>query len=83
MRSLRISRDRLSYKNRSPLTEMYHGENDPRQEGEFGDFAEQCPFTGYEPNDLIEVGYTERVSLFFRNRASSASTLVKTPLQTS
>ena len=40
-------------------------------------------FTGYEPNDLIEVGFKERMPLFFQQRTSSASTWVRTPLQPS
>ena len=33
----------------------HHCEDDPRQGAEFGRLAEQSPFTGHEPNSLVEL----------------------------
>ena len=49
-------------------------EDDQRQGAEFGRLTEQSTFTGYEPNNLIEVGNTEIMPLFFQRRTSRAST---------
>ena len=51
-----------------------HCVDDLREGAEFGRLAERSLFTGYEPNDLIEVGNTEVKPLFFQSRTSRAST---------
>ena len=46
---------------------------DPRPGAEFGRFAEQSSFAGYEPNDRIEVDNSEVTPMFFPRRTSRAS----------